>query len=159
MEVKDLYIVNYETLMKNWESISSHQSGLHSVTCTDSHSSYVHPCSLMATYMCAQHGCQPHPGCCTEKGKTSKGRCCTPPGAWLRKSQDGGVSKHSLPPHTTTAKITTKLQNNYHPNHQKIKLYGSPTTKELKKSHPSRWVGGVEMCRHRMDGPTTMCGG
>ena len=30
-------------------------------------------------------------------------------------SQDGGVGKHGSPSHTTTAKITTKLQNNYHP--------------------------------------------
>ena len=30
-------------------------------------------------------------------------------------SQDGGIGKHSSPPHTTTAKITTKFQNNYHP--------------------------------------------
>ena len=29
-------------------------------------------------------------------------------------SQDGGVGEHSSPPHTTTAKITTNLQNNYH---------------------------------------------
>ena len=29
-------------------------------------------------------------------------------------------------------------------NHQKIELYGSSTTKELKKSHSSRWVGGEE---------------
>ena len=48
---------------------------------------------------------------------------------------------------TTTAKITTKLQNNYHQDCHKIKLYGSPTTKELKKSHSSRWVGGAEMHR------------
>ena len=30
-------------------------------------------------------------------------------------SQDGGVGKHALPPHTTTAQITTRLQNKYHP--------------------------------------------
>ena len=29
--------------------------------------------------------------------------------------QDGGVGKHGLPPHTIVAKITTKIQNNYHP--------------------------------------------
>ena len=27
---------------------------------------------------------------------------------------------------------------------QKIELYGSPTTKDLRKPHSSRWVGGVE---------------
>ena len=30
-------------------------------------------------------------------------------------SQDGGIGKHGSPSCTTTAKITTKLQNNYHP--------------------------------------------
>ena len=30
-------------------------------------------------------------------------------------------------------------------NFQKIKLYGSPTTKSLKKPHSSRQVGGVEI--------------
>ena len=30
-------------------------------------------------------------------------------------SQDGGISKHTLPPHTTTEKITTRPQNKYHP--------------------------------------------
>ena len=32
-------------------------------------------------------------------------------------------------------------------NHQKTELYGSPTTKDLKKPHSSRWIGGVEMHR------------
>ena len=36
-------------------------------------------------------------------------------------------------------------------NHQKIKLYGSPTTKELKKSHSSRQVGGAETGDTRRD--------
>ena len=46
-----------------------------------------------------------------------------------------------------------KLQLNYKTpitqNSQKIELYGSLTTKELKKSHLSRQVGGVEMQRCR----------
>ena len=29
-------------------------------------------------------------------------------------------------------------------NHQKIELYGSPTIKDLKKTHSPKWVGGVE---------------
>ena len=29
--------------------------------------------------------------------------------------QDGHIGKHTLPPHTATAKIATKLQNKYHP--------------------------------------------
>ena len=32
-------------------------------------------------------------------------------------------------------------------NNQKIELYGSLTTKELKKSHSSRQIGGAEMQR------------
>ena len=36
--------------------------------------------------------------------------------------------------------------NNTH-NYQKIELYGSATTKDLKKPQSSRWIGGVEMWR------------
>ena len=59
----------------------------------------------------------------------------------LETREDGGVGKHALPPCTTTEKITTRPQNNTQ-NHQKIKLNGSPTTKDLKKPHSFRWVGG-----------------
>ena len=60
-----------------------------------------------------------------------------------------------------------KLQLNYKTTitqkHQKIKLYGSLTTKKLKKSHSSRQVGGVEMWRHAekprdTGSPILMCG-
>ena len=54
-----------------------------------------------------------------------------------------------------------KLQLNYKTtitqNCQKIKLYGHPKIKELKKSHSSRPVGGAEMrsqLRSRMGSPT-----
>ena len=40
--------------------------------------------------------------------------------------------------------ITTNLKKGNNQNCQKIELYGSPTTKELKK-HSSRLVGGAEM--------------
>ena len=40
----------------------------------------------------------------------------------------------------TTANLKTKCNQNC----QKIELYGSPTTKELKRKHLSRLVGGVE---------------
>ena len=44
--------------------------------------------------------------------------------------------------------LQKKLQLNYKTEStqkcQKIELYGSPTTKELKKSHSSRWVGEAE---------------
>ena len=40
-----------------------------------------------------------------------------------------------------TANLKTKNNQNF----QKTKLYGSLTTKELKKKHSSRLVGGMEM--------------
>ena len=36
------------------------------------------------------------------------------------------------------------LKNDNTQSHQKIKLYGSLTTKDLKKTHSSRWVQGAE---------------
>ena len=51
--------------------------------------------------------------------------------------QDGGIGKYTLPPHRTRRTTTnSKTQNNQ--NCQKIELYGSLTTKELKKKHSSR---------------------
>ena len=41
--------------------------------------------------------------------------------------------------------MTTYLNIKNNQNCQKIKLYGSPITKEYKKKHSSRLVGGVEM--------------
>ena len=40
---------------------------------------------------------------------------------------------------------TTNLKKKNNPNFQKIELCGSPTTKELKKKHSPRLVGGAEM--------------
>ena len=40
---------------------------------------------------------------------------------------------------------TTNLKTKNNQNCQKIELYGSLTTKELKNKHSSRLVGGVEM--------------
>ena len=42
-------------------------------------------------------------------------------------------------------KDNKKLKNKNDHNCQEVKLYGSPTTKELKEKHSSRPVGGVEM--------------
>ena len=42
-------------------------------------------------------------------------------------------------------RTTTNLKTKSNLNCQKIKLYGSPTTKELRKKYPLRLVGGVEM--------------
>ena len=55
--------------------------------------------------------------------------------------------------HTNKTKRTTNLKTKTNQNCQKIKLYGSPTTKELKKKHSSRPVGGVEMGSQGGKGP------
>ena len=48
-----------------------------------------------------------------------------------------------MPPCTTRRRITTNLKTKNIQNCQKIELYGSLTTKELKKKHSSRPVGGA----------------
>ena len=53
--------------------------------------------------------------------------------------------RHTAPPHTTKRKTTTTLKTKNNQNRQKIKLYGSPTTKELQKKQSSRQRGGAEM--------------
>ena len=58
--------------------------------------------------------------------------------------QDGGVGRHTVPPHTNKRKTTTNLKTKNNQNCQKIELYGSPTTKEIKKKHSPRRAGGVE---------------
>ena len=40
--------------------------------------------------------------------------------------------------------LQLNLKTNNTQNSQKIELYGSLTTKDLKKPHLSRWVGGAE---------------
>ena len=50
--------------------------------------------------------------------------------------------RYTLPPHRTKRRATNlKTKNNQ--NCQKIKLYGCPTTKELKRKHSSRLVGAA----------------
>ena len=58
--------------------------------------------------------------------------------------QDGGIDRYTLPPCTTKRRTTRNLNTKSNQNCQKIELQGSPTTKELKKRHPSRLVGRVE---------------
>ena len=53
----------------------------------------------------------------------------------------GGIGRYALLPHTTKRRITTNLITKK----QKTKLYGSLTTKEIKKKLSSSQVGGVEM--------------
>ena len=57
---------------------------------------------------------------------------------------DGGVGRYTLPPYTTKRKTTTNIKTKHNQSCQKIELYGSPTTKELKKKHSPRPVGGAD---------------
>ena len=59
--------------------------------------------------------------------------------------QDGFVGRYTLPPCTTKRRTTTNLKTKNNQNCQKIELFGSPTTKELKKNHSPTLVGGAEM--------------
>ena len=63
---------------------------------------------------------------------------------FLTSSQDGGVGRHTAPPRTTKRRTTTNLKTKNNQNCQKIELHGSPTIKELKKTHSSRPVRGAE---------------
>ena len=51
----------------------------------------------------------------------------------VTQGQDGGVGRNHSLPHTAKRRITTNLKSINDPKHQKIKLHGTPTTKELKK--------------------------
>ena len=55
-------------------------------------------------------------------------------------SQDRGVGRNPSFPHTTKRAITTNLKTTNKQKCQKIKLHGTPTTKELRK-HSTRLVG------------------
>ena len=50
-----------------------------------------------------------------------------------------------MPPCTTKRRTTTNLKTKSNQNCQEIELYGNLTTKELKKKHSIRPVGGAEM--------------
>ena len=64
--------------------------------------------------------------------------------------QDGGIGEHVLPPCTTKQKVQLDYKTNVTQNNQKIMLYGSLTTKELKKPHSSKQVEGWRWTeRHR----------
>ena len=58
--------------------------------------------------------------------------------------EDGGIGRYILPLCTTKRRTTTNLKTKNNQNCQNIELHGSLTTKELKKTHSSRLVGGVE---------------
>ena len=54
------------------------------------------------------------------------------------------MGRFTSPSYMTIRRITTNLQTKNKHTCQKIELYGSPTTKDLKKKHSSRLVGRVE---------------
>ena len=51
--------------------------------------------------------------------------------------QDGGVGRNPSLPRTTKRRITSNLKSINNQKHQKIKLHGTPTTRELKKTSTS----------------------
>ena len=59
--------------------------------------------------------------------------------------QDGVVGRYTLPHHATRRRTTTNLKTKNNQKCKKTELYGSLTTKELKKKHSFRLVGGAEM--------------
>ena len=67
----------------------------------------------------------------------------------MTSSQDGDVVRHTVLPLTTKTRTTTNFNKKNNQNCQKIKRYRSPKTKELKKKHSSRLVGGVETVGQR----------
>ena len=59
--------------------------------------------------------------------------------------QDGSVGGYTVPPWTTKKSTKTNLSTKNNQNWQEMELYGSLTTKDLKKKHSSRPVGGAGM--------------
>ena len=92
-------------------------------------------------------------------------------------SQDGGIGRYTLPPHTNNQKKdNNKFKNKNNQNCQEIELYGSLTTKELTFIQTSRrgehgqpgwrelvarWqqeIGAGKVVIGRVGGPTFACG-
>ena len=68
-------------------------------------------------------------------------------------SQDGDIGRHTVLPGTTKRRTIKNLKTKNNQNCQKIELYGSPTTKEL-KTHSSRLVGKGGEGKLERRGPT-----
>ena len=65
-------------------------------------------------------------------------------------SHDGGVRRNPLLAHKTKSRIATKLKSINNQKCQKIKLHGTPTTKELNKfSQTHRRDGDVQLGRQK----------
>ena len=69
----------------------------------------------------------------------------------MSSGQDGGIGKNALLPRTAKRRITINLKTINNQKCQKIKLHGTPTTKELKK-HSPRPVGGSETGDRQLSG-------
>ena len=63
----------------------------------------------------------------------------------LISGQYGSIDRYSMPPYTTKRMTAGNFKIKNNQNCQEIELYGSMKTKELKKKHSFRPVGGVEM--------------
>ena len=70
---------------------------------------------------------------------------------WRMSGQVGGIDRYTLLPHTTKRRTTTSLKTKNNQNCQKIELYGSLTTRNLKKCS-SRLIGGTETGSQGGDG-------
>ena len=83
-------------------------------------------------------------------------------------SQDGGVGRYTSLFHTTKRRTTINFKTKNYQNCQKIELYGTLTTKKLKKKHSPRLRrGGDQQQGQRihskaeaggLGSPTFMCG-
>ena len=62
----------------------------------------------------------------------------------MTSGQDGGIGRDTVPPCATKRRTTTNLKTKTNQNCQKTEWHGSPTTKEIKKKHTFRLVGGAE---------------
>ena len=76
-----------------------------------------------------------------------------------KEKEDESIGKHGLPPHTTKAKITTELQNNYHPKSWENQAAWKSNNQGIKEITPIQTSKGVETQRHKMGGSTPMCCG
>ena len=65
----------------------------------------------------------------------------------MTSSHDGGMDKHTSPPRTTTAKITTRLQNKYHPDSLEKGVVWKLDNQEFLKQQSFWQVGGSETWR------------
>ena len=72
----------------------------------------------------------------------------------MSSSQDGAVGRDTKLPCPTKWRITTNLKSINNQKHQKIKLHGTPTTKELKSTRPTRLVGTCHKVADHKVGPT-----